>query len=79
MTVKYVGVTGPRGQINETRETLEIVLDIMSTCFQQHGLFLVATSVLLLYFIIVLHHFARRIDTFSFQFGISQFISSPSY
>ena len=25
-----------------------------------------------------LHHFARRIDTFSFQFGTSQLISSPS-
>ena len=27
----------------------------------------------------LLHHFARRIDTFSFQFGTSQLISSPSY
>ena len=26
-----------------------------------------------------IHHFARRIDTFSFQFGTSQLISSPSY
>ena len=26
-----------------------------------------------------IHHFARRIDTFSFKFGTSQLISSPSY
>ena len=26
-----------------------------------------------------IHHFARRIDTLSFNFGISQLISSPSY
>ena len=33
-----IGITGPRSKINEIQKTLEDVLEIMSTWFQQHGM-----------------------------------------